>query len=325
MTEPVIKISGWTDRTDCPTCASSDIQMFCANIQVHRPTTRWSICNVCQHVFVNPYPEAKWLNDWYHNGYRKMTHRLEEEDPEKIPVTNGNEELGRAVYVMNVLMRWRGPDKIASHLDIGSSTGALLAAMMDRFLVEKSVGVEPNNAWRAFSVNSFQKYMDTAQESVKNAHPRNFHVYENLKEVPKTPKFDLVTCIHTLEHIVEIGDIIKGASTRMKPNGYLMIAVPYLFGGFADPLMFPHLHVFTAKTLTHALELNGMAVELFETGHTAAPFWMPSNDMMVIAKKAGASQEMTKTRLLEVYQQTAEVNRNVQESQRKMPVTYSMG
>ena len=325
MTEPVIEIPGWTDRTDCPTCTSSDIQMFCANIQVHRPTTRWSICNVCQHVFVNPYPEAKWLNDWYHNGYRKMTHRLEEEDPEKIPVTSGNEELGRAVYVMNVLMRWRGTDKITSHLDIGSSTGALLAAMMDRFLVEKSVGVEPNNAWRTFSVNSFQKYMDTAQESVKNAHPRNFHVYENLKEVPKTPKFDLVTCIHTLEHIVEIGDIIKGASTRMKPNGHLMIAVPYLFGGFADPLMFPHLHVFTAKTLTHALELNGMAVELFETGHTAAPFWMPPNDMMVIAKKAGASQEMTKTRLLEVYQQTAEVNRNVQESQRKMPVTYSMG
>lgn len=321
----VVEIPGWTDRTSCPICTSPDIQMFCANIQATRPTTRWSICNVCKHVFVNPYPNAKWLDEWYHDGYRKMTHRLEKEDPEKIPATSGNEELGRAVHIMNVIARWRGTDKIMSHLDIGSSTGSLLAAMMDRFQVERSVGVEPNDAWRTFSLNSYKKFTDTAQASVKNAHPRAFNVYENIKQVPKTPKFELVTCIHTLEHILEPMDIISGASARMKPNALLMIVVPYLFGGFVDPLMFPHMHVWTQQTLTHALELSGMEAELYETGGTAPPFWIPPADMLVMARKSGAARPFDKTRLLEIYQNTSEVTRKVKDAQRKAPVTYTMG
>ena len=326
MTESdALVIPGWTDRTACPICASPDIQMFCANIQVHRPTTRWSICNVCNHVFVNPHPDSKWLNDWYHNGYRKMTHRLEEENSEKIPVGSGNEELGRAVHIMNTLHRWMGAGKITSHLDIGSSTGSLLAALMDRFKVERSVGVEPNDAWRTFSLNSFKKFMDTAQKSVLSDHPRAFSVYENIKQVPKTPKFDLVTCIHTLEHTLEPMDIVSGASARMKPNAVLMIMVPYLFGGFVDPLMFPHLHVWTRETITRVLELSGMEVELFETGTTSAPFWMPPGDFTVIARKSGAVKPMNKTRLLEVYQNASEVARNAREAQRKAPVTYTMG
>src|SRR3990167_57661 len=295
----IVEIPNWTDAANCPVCESPDLQQFCANIQEIKPTTRWSICNNCNHVFVNPYPTKEWLDAFYREGYRSMTHNLEKEDPKAIPRRSAEEEMTRSMHVINNIIRWRGEGQIKHHLDIGSSTGALLASTMDRLGAELLVGVEPGTAWAEFSVESYKKFASALKEQKvtrKDVPLGEFIIYPDIDKVPKSPKFDLVTIIHTLENVIDPLDILKKAAIRMRSKGFMMIMVPYLFGGHADPLMFPHLHVFTRETMTRLFESAGLELALFETGiKEGHPFWPPPPDLTFIAYKIGAKPIVDKS------------------------------
>src|SRR3990172_10990542 len=156
----IVQITDWTNISECPVCSSTELEQFCANIQEIRPTTRWSICNICKHVFVNPRPSDAWTEAFYIDGYRAMTHRLKKEDSKAIPRSSAEEELSRSMHVLNNIIRWRGEGPILNHLDIGSSTGALLASTMERFGAQTLVGVEPGRAWREFSIESYKKFRE---------------------------------------------------------------------------------------------------------------------------------------------------------------------
>ncbi len=90
-------------------------------------------------------------------------------------------------------------------LDIGAGTGDFLKiCQINNWIV---TGIEPNEKAR------------------KIAKGKDILLNENINELQKE-KFDIITLWHVLEHIEDINEYINKVKNLLKPNGYLIIAVP---------------------------------------------------------------------------------------------------
>ena len=153
----------------------------------------------------------------------------------------------------------------------------LVAGLFDKFEPKFAYGVEPNDAWRTFSETQFAKAPDM---------PGKTKLVADLKEVPKSPRFDLVTCIHTLEHVVDpLGMLTHLRKSYMRQDGYLVVEVPNLFGGREEPTLFPHIHAFHHDTLLRLIEAAGFTPVCFETSgwDNRPPWWMSPQSLTVVA------------------------------------------
>ena len=219
--------------SECPICASPNITDFISDVQVNRPTTAWNLCENCGHLFVSPRPTQAVLDGFYKEGFREQIYG-EKEDPETIPTASVQEETQRAIRITNLVMRYK--PKVSRHLDLGSSTGVMLAGIIDRLGCMNSVGVEPGDAWRQFSINAFEAEVPGKTKNPKIASVRpTWHT--RLKDVPKSPKFDLITIVHTLEHLLNPVAVLEEMKGRLLKDGLLVLEVPNAFGGVPVPLM----------------------------------------------------------------------------------------
>ena len=90
-------------------------------------------------------------------------------------------------------------------LDIGAGTGDFLAeAQNDGWIIS---GSEPNEQARVLS-NQKSVSLDAGTSKFETNH------------------FDVITMWHVLEHVSDLGNQIKELKRLLKPNGYLIIAVP---------------------------------------------------------------------------------------------------
>lgn len=257
----------------CPICKDANFVDFFTDIEAARMTTHWKLCEECGHVFLSPAPTEKWLGSYYAEGYRQDTEG--NEDPEKIPERGIKMEAKRGMRQASNLMRFT--DNVTRVLDIGCSSGVAIACIFDRYKVKHAVGVEPNHCYRAFA----EKMSAKAPEL-----PGKVKLVEKLSDVPKSPKFDYVIISHTLEHVLNPTKFLVSCKQYLLNRGLMMIEVPYIFGGAANPLLFPHLHGFHPRTLVRCIEEAGMYVvhhELFS--EAAGPLWPSPRAIYAIASK----------------------------------------
>ena len=274
---PVTKVTETETLKACPLCDEPDFVDFVTDVRPDRPTTNWKLCESCGHVFVSPQPTQKWLDGYYLEGYRRDVYGMEKEDPEEIPQNSVAEETQRAIRISGTILR--SIANVSRHLDIGSSTGVALAAVVDRMGPEESVGVEPNDAWRTFAINAFEQRIPQGDPGIET----NVKFYTNISEVPKSPKFDLITALHVLEHVADPIAMLRGIKKLLKKGGVLIVETPVLYGGMASPLMWPHIHCFTQDTVRSLLEKGGFYVAAIETSESMAPLWASPQHMTVIA------------------------------------------
>ena len=313
-------ISEWADVNSCPVCSGSDVVEFMTDVppKIDRPTTSWKLCQECSHLFCSPRPTDAWLDAYYKKGYRHDTHGIEEA-ADKVPAQSAREEIGRAMRIVAMIEAFRGSGPFRRHLDIGSSTGALLASAMDKFKVPNSTGVEPNDAWRGFSMNSFEKYKQ--RKDVED--PHNMDVKASLSEVPLSSRFDLVTISHTIEHIQDLVGTVQTIRHVMFNDGVLYVEVPFSFGGMSDPLMFPHIHGFTIPSLTRLLEQAELHVHRIFLEGSAPPFWPPHQHLVVIASPEKPSY--IKDDVLAQFVYGRDAARTAAEMSKKAKPTYELG
>lgn len=267
----------YEDVTACPVCRETDKMVdLITDIALGRPNQAWRLCLNCEHTFVSPRPTEAFLKKFYTAGYREMTYRMKEpESAERIPVNSVNEERHRSMHISTMLLRLK--EKVVNHLDIGSSTGALCAGVIDILGPKISWGVEPNDAWRKFSEKAFATIPPGADKKGEAK------FVPTLAKVPKATKFELVTVIHTLEHLREPRELLEQCFARMRPSGIIAVEVPNRYGGIPNPLLWPHLHCFTEGTLKYLIESVGLYPLLFETTHSYPPFFPPPQGIMVVA------------------------------------------
>jgi SAM-dependent methyltransferase len=169
------------------------------------------------------------LAAFYASGYRSLVQGSEEATEKDLRI-----QAGRARHLVKFC---QGVIKdIGAHLDIGSSSGALITSFKKAYGCE-SVGVEPGDTYRQMCLK------------------RGMEVYTDLThvDVKHQGTFDLVSMAHVLEHLPDpFSYLCRLRQTWIKPSGYLLIEVPNFYGHQSYEIS--HLTAFTPATLRQMLK-----------------------------------------------------------------------
>jgi 2-polyprenyl-3-methyl-5-hydroxy-6-metoxy-1,4-benzoquinol methylase len=189
----------------CPLCGGSEFKEY--GIKKYK-TIKFVKCE-CGMVFQPTYFTPEDLDEYYKNNYRLCVIPYSD----RITERNIRGELDSGKRYMQFVSGIT-PKR---HLDIGSSTGTFLNAMQHVHGCE-SVGVEPGEAFREYSINSGIKTV------------------ADLNDVEGT--FDLITMAHVLEHFTDPLDRLRIVSDLLEDDGVLFVEVPYMCVAHSHPLMF---------------------------------------------------------------------------------------
>jgi 2-polyprenyl-3-methyl-5-hydroxy-6-metoxy-1,4-benzoquinol methylase len=174
------------------------------------------------------------LDAFYKKGYR--THAQQTEQPTKKDLVMQRE---RAKYTTALIT----PTivNVDRHLDIGSSSGALLQKIREAYN-SVAVGIEPGDVYRSYS------------------EAQGITTYSSLSELPtdRSP-FDLISMMHVVEHLPDPVQYFETLRREyLSPRGYLLIEVPNLLEH--EALELGHLFAFTPSTLEETVRQAGFEV-----------------------------------------------------------------
>lgn len=202
----------------CPLCGSRERQVY-RSFGVERKRLFYWFC-VCGFVYLAMEPtDLRALYDWY---------------TETVAPADGGDELirkheeFRAKRVAEMIQL----DGVESVIDVGCARGLLLEEFRKRGI--RTYGVDI----RDIIINPEQR------------------VYSNIANVPE--KVDLITCIHTLEHMHHPIDELIAMRKMLNDPGKIVVEAPSL-GDPCDMRIF-HPSLFTKWTLGRAISLAGMQV-----------------------------------------------------------------
>jgi hypothetical protein len=175
------------------------------------------------------------LGQFYAAGYRQTVQGGEDPTEKDLRV-----QAGRARH----LRAFCGPRlrAVSRHLDIGSSSGALLREFARGYGCA-SAGIEPGDAYRGISrAQGLEVHADLGALGSEGRH-----------------SFDLVSLIHVVEHLSDpvryLEDLRK---TWMTSRAFLLLETPNLYGHRSAELA--HLAIFSPRTLRQAVEQAGFDV-----------------------------------------------------------------
>jgi 2-polyprenyl-3-methyl-5-hydroxy-6-metoxy-1,4-benzoquinol methylase len=190
------------------------------------------------------------------------------------------EEEGRLATFHRRLKRlekqYRPPGRL---LDVGAYTGALVAVSAQHGW--SAVGVEPSR-W-----------------AVSQAHVRGLAVLEGtLASVPfEDESFDVVTMFDVIEHVFDPLSLLQSAARLLKPGGIVVVhtmdagsLTARLMGSRWPWLMEMHLHYFTRRTLSRALEQSGFRVlEIFAEARVISAGYLATRLGALFGNRLGQS------------------------------------
>lgn len=164
------------------------------------------------------------------------------------------EEHFRHFFQKRFKIVWRFKPKPGRVLDIGASTGVMLAIFQE-------------NGWEVWGVEPSK----SADEVAK----RNIKISKTKFEEADLPKnyFDVVILNHTLEHMLNPVEVLRKVQNLLKPGGIILVDVPN-FGSLSArilgkkwPYLMPEEHKFhfTPQTLQKILKEGGFQVKYWET------------------------------------------------------------
>ena len=187
-----------------------------------RADVEFYFCPRCDLVFhTEPIPA-----DYYDAQYRQELEGVTTVTEEIL-----NEQRNRAMALMPYLEPIVEKAGIFTSLDIGCGTGALPLMLWEKLRLDVA-GVEPSIDYRAY------------------ARAQGLTVYPNLDDV--TGKYDLVTCIHMLEHLREPRPFLEKLTRIAR---IVMIEVPNVMNcmgacGYVHPLAFNETSLYNLLAAT---------------------------------------------------------------------------
>lgn len=158
-------------------------------------------------------------------------------------------------------------------LDIGCGNGSFLSTFNKFYNQYELSGAELNehNKQQVLSIDKVQSFYTC-----------------NIDRIEK--QFDIVTLIHTLEHIENPVVFLKKIATRLNRDSFLIIQVPEINKSPFDLMIYDHLSHFTKNSLIYLLESSGYKV--LKTGN-------PVNKEITIIAQICSNNEKTAKPLLE--------------------------
>ena len=138
-------------------------------------------------------------------------------------------------------------------LEVGCGNGFFLKALTDLNFTKNAFGVEPSS-----------KMVLEADPNLRGK------IKVNIFKPDLFPKnnFDLILCFHTLDHMHDPNEFIRGAYAMLKKNGYAIVVVHdteglsvKLFGEKSAIFDVEHIYLFNKKTLRDIFEINRFKVQ----------------------------------------------------------------
>ncbi len=164
-------------------------------------------------------------------------------------------------------------------LEVGCGNGFFIKALIDKRFTKNVFGIEPSKVM-----------VSQADFSIKNKIKLN--VFK--QNLYSRNSFDLICCFHTLDHMVDPNEFIKGAQSLLKKNGYIVIVVHdteglsvKLFGERSAIFDIEHIYLFNKKTLKKIFKHNSFKViKVFNLVNTyTLNYWIQMSGFSFIIKK----------------------------------------
>jgi SAM-dependent methyltransferase len=221
----------------CPICEHQQFVPF-VSITDNSRDISYVLCKNCGLVLQSPHMDPHELHEFYLGAYRLDRQASEEPTGKDLSMQRARAERTLASVKDSI-------NKIDRHLDIGSSSGALLHVFQEHFGCE-SVGIEPGQAYRDFS-----------RKNLARVYPS-----QSALEAASEKPFDLISMMHVLEHLPDpMAKLCGLRENLLSPNGRLLVEVPNLFEHSSFELA--HLYAFSASTLRALLDQAGFEIIWF--------------------------------------------------------------
>jgi len=194
-------------------------------------------CGNCGLIFQSAEDSRAADPDFYAETYRKIYQGAPEPTVKDLTV-----QKKRAEFLIQFLGRnaIQTPSRI---LDVGASSGMLLAAFRDAF-GGQTTGVEPGDAYRAYA-ESQGLDMSPSLEALAAAN---------------VGRYDLISMIHVLEHLPDpVGTLRMIRKELLAKGGSLLVEVPKFYAH--DSYELAHLTCFSPHTLKESLQCAGFRVK----------------------------------------------------------------
>lgn len=219
----------------CPLCGAMQARVL-EKVSSFGFNVPYYHCKACGFVFQDAAASKAADPAFYAETYRKLYQATEEPTPKDL-----RQQSLRAADQVRFL-RANMVKNLGRVLDIGASSGRMLAALREAYQAE-SVGVEPGNAYRALA----------EAEGL-----RMFPSLESLLASQPQP-FDLVSLMHVLEHFDDpLGSLRQIREKLLSPQGWLLLEVPNFYAHNSYELA--HLSCFTPASLKEILRKAGYRV-----------------------------------------------------------------
>lgn len=166
-------------------------------------------------------------------------------------------------------------DEGISTLEIGASSGSILAALLERFPQDRLTGFEPN------TINA-QAAREKGVEMVNG-----FFTLESAREHGR--RYDLIYSRHVIEHIFDLEEFFTAIGEASRDGATLILETPSLDESFRrdsqDPFHLEHVHVFSLSSMARLAARFGW--ELADSRITSF------NNLVAVFKRGdGSTQEI---------------------------------
>ena len=203
--------------TNCPICNNDTFIPF---IEISTDG-EYYLCD-CGCAFLNPRMTEEELVEYYRSGeYRENTSEL---DPDNILGTKQSRD--RASYIGHMVRKV----KAETFLDIGCYKSDLLKEVSGLIPGVVCSGVDPD-------------------PKMKNS---TFTVYKSVDEIKET--FDLITCIQTLEHVLNPVPFMDKVYSLLNKDGVLLVEVPNRRANMVAFVPPHHVIAYDEKSLHKVME-----------------------------------------------------------------------
>lgn len=186
----------------CPVCGNTKFTNFliCSDHSVSKESFALVQCSNCSTILTNPRPSAKYLSKYYEDD-QYISHSNKANTPINF--------LYKAVRLYTIRKKIKLISKLVPNkgklLDYGSGTGHFLKATKSNNW--ESTGVEPDASARRFAIDKLNLSVE--------------------QEIPdQKGHYDIITAWHVLEHVSEFEKTVKKLKKILKPDGYLILALP---------------------------------------------------------------------------------------------------
>ena len=167
---------------------------------------------------------------------------------EQVVFTPDGSQQFRTTTMFNLLKELAVLPKSGRYLDFGCANGTALLASVDHLPGWKRAGYDLSNKYekQVMAISGVEALYYQAIDRISG-------------------KYDLITLLHTLEHISAPSDCLKEIREKLNSSGILVIQVPYFVRNPFDLVVADHANHFSFQSLTATLRASGFEIISIQT------------------------------------------------------------